>query len=122
MQVSKSIYNRGRKYSSRGGHRVRVTKNMSALLHYILTSITFDASGHFCFEPAKDTQELLDTFNIYDIIDTYSRLQLNNKLYGDTLVRSARDYVARKNFLLYITKTGKGRKLDKFRNLLKVDL
>lgn len=96
------VYHRGKRYSGRYKKSVRVTNNMGALLHYILTSISFDKSGHFMFTPDPTTQKLLDTFTYYDVVDTYQQLGLNLGLYGASLVDTSREYVSHKLSREYI--------------------
>ncbi len=94
------VYNRGHKYSGRYNKKVRITNNMGALLHYVLTSFRFE-EGHMIFDPAPDTQKLLDTFTYYDIVDTYNRLGLNLGLYGPDLSKASNDYVNKKVIRVY---------------------
>jgi len=85
-------YLQGLQFARRHSKHIKITNNMSGLLHCLLTSSRF-LDGRFMFQPTPSTQQILDTYTRFDIIDTYSRLKLNNKVYGDNLVNKSQSYV-----------------------------
>ena len=91
---------RGKKYCARTKKHVKITANMGALLHYLLTSISY-SDGKFILVIDDKTGELLKDFNFLDIVDTYERLGLNRGVFGDYLVNKSRSYVTKKVIKLY---------------------
>jgi len=80
-------------------HNLHLTKNSGVFLHCVLTSIRYE-NDKFIFSPSDENKEILNWFSQYDLVDTYSKLNIDPGFYPPDYVKKANDYVSRKARIL----------------------
>jgi hypothetical protein len=77
------------------GKRI-VTKNMALLLDTLLNSF-IEKNNKLIFAPGAKEQDILATFTLFDIIDCYEHLLIDDSKFAKGICDNSKEYVVRKN-------------------------